>query len=707
MYTEQEIREIFDRYADEIRTTGRVSAALAIEMADATKGVKDYTRTLNNNLKLLGQSTKQAAQDMANGAKGASVFNNSIEAAGNVAGTVASQFGVLGKGIGLVINALTFFVTAATNQSDKLFSTFQDLSRSGSIGSKAMTDVFQSMKGFGYTIDELDKMTVTLSESSRDFALFSGTAATGVKRLETMVEGFRDVRVNLQALGLSTDEQVRAAAGYYRQMGRLGRATDATSAGAIAYIKEMETLTRLTGLQRKEIEDQRQAAEDIDQFYAGLMEMDPAAAQNAYAVFTRLMAMDPSGKKARAFAVSMDGIISGSEDQMQSLFSTSFRLLEFAQAIKQGTMTADQYMQAEAEARKQNIDLQKELAKIGVTDLFGSLKNNVIQVNKGLDPFTNQTARATDEVESLWKATDAATRAQAQTRVNQIDLSNNIQSFINLGVAPATRALAFLTSVVENLTSMLPGGGPENKGYGRKGTGSAMGAAVSTLGHAAGSAVAGTMAAGPVGGIIAGIAGGISGYSSYQRHGGTDVITGKSLGNLDSSFKDKFLQAANEYYQLTGKKVNVTSAFRSSEKQAELYADYVAGRSPFPAAPPGGSKHEAGRAVDVELGIAEDMDRRGLLKKYGLSRPVANDPIHIEGFAGFRGSLSGPMSGYSPNIRMHGKEELSIRPMGSTVNSSSAASEGTMIKLIERVDDLIYLSRSQLSVNEKMLKYAQ
>lgn len=705
MYTPEEIQEIFDRYNAAIRAGIPVSEALAREMADATKGVKNYTLTLNTNLKLLGQASKQAASDLSGGAKGVSVFNSSIEATGNVASTVASQFGVLGKGIGLVINALTFFVTAATKQSDKLFDTFQGISRSGAVGSQAMTDVFQSMKSFGYTIDELDKMSSMLSENSRDFALFGGTAATGSKRLSEMVEGFKNVRVNLQALGLSTDDQVRAAAGYYRQMNRLGRATDATSAGAIAYIKEIETLTRLTGLQRKEIEDQRQAAEDIDQFYAGLMEMDPKAAEQAYAVFTRLVAIDPSGKKARAFAVSMDGIISGSEDQMQSLFSTNFQLLEFAQALKQGRITADQYMQAEADARRQNIDLQKELSKIGVTDLFGSLKNNVIQANQGLNPFTNQTARATDEVEALWRGTDAATKAQAQARTNLIDISNNIQSFINIGVAPATRALAILTGVVESLTSLLPGA--PSKGYGKQGTGTQGGSLAATGAGAATGAAVGSFA-GPVGTAVGGLVGGLTGYAGYQLYGGAGATTkglriksGEATAGGEAS-PNLYALAQRIQKELGGDLIHF-SAFNDQYHQGT------------------NSVHTQGRALDFTIkdptkaaqiaamirampGVSKVLDEY----TNPSSRATAGH-IHAEvnGFAGFRGVVSGPMSGYRPNVLMHGNEELSIRPVGGTTNSTSAASEGTMTKLVERIDDLIYLSRSQLNVNERMLKYQQ
>jgi len=46
--------------------------------------------------------------------------------------------------------------------------------------------------------------------------------------------------------------------------------------------------------------------------------------------------------------------------------------------------------------------------------------------------------------------------------------------------------------------------------------------------------------------------------------------------------------------------VRVTSVRRSYLSQARLYRSYVSGRSTYPAAPPGTSYHEYGRAFDLE-----------------------------------------------------------------------------------------------------------
>ena len=71
-----------------------------------------------------------------------------------------------------------------------------------------------------------------------------------------------------------------------------------------------------------------------------------------------------------------------------------------------------------------------------------------------------------------------------------------------------------------------------------------------------------------------------------------------SLGSLEPwlyGAADTFVS----YLQAAGVPVYVTSARRSAAKQAVLYAAYIEGRSDYPAAAPGTSLHELGRAFDL------------------------------------------------------------------------------------------------------------
>lgn len=76
----------------------------------------------------------------------------------------------------------------------------------------------------------------------------------------------------------------------------------------------------------------------------------------------------------------------------------------------------------------------------------------------------------------------------------------------------------------------------------------------------------------------------------------------------------------------------VTSVRRSRRQQARLYRRFLAGQSRFPAAPPGQSLHEQGRAFDI-YADDETLRRLGAIweRAGGTWGGRFGDPIHFEG----------------------------------------------------------------------------
>lgn len=95
--------------------------------------------------------------------------------------------------------------------------------------------------------------------------------------------------------------------------------------------------------------------------------------------------------------------------------------------------------------------------------------------------------------------------------------------------------------------------------------------------------------------------------------------------NLDPNVRDLFTGMAKEYKALTGKDIPVNEAFRSYEDQEALYK-----KMPDKAAKPGNSTHEAGLAVDINSATSQELDKMGLLRKYGFSTSVGGEKWHIE-----------------------------------------------------------------------------
>ena len=111
----------------------------------------------------------------------------------------------------------------------------------------------------------------------------------------------------------------------------------------------------------------------------------------------------------------------------------------------------------------------------------------------------------------------------------------------------------------------------------------------------------------------------------------TDLI--KTMGNVDMQgvhpgLRQSFLNAVKEYRELGGDKdILITSGYRSLAKQAELFK-----KMPDKAAPPGRSLHNFGFAIDADRfsGALGEMDRMGLLSKFGLERPIPDEPWHVQ-----------------------------------------------------------------------------
>lgn len=98
------------------------------------------------------------------------------------------------------------------------------------------------------------------------------------------------------------------------------------------------------------------------------------------------------------------------------------------------------------------------------------------------------------------------------------------------------------------------------------------------------------------------------------------------VDGLNPSMQANLIKMSQEYYEKTGKKLQLNSAFRSPEKQAELFRTMPPGM----AAKPGSSLHNFGLAFDVQSAQANELQNLGLLDKYGFNRPIKKEPWHVQ-----------------------------------------------------------------------------
>lgn len=112
-----------------------------------------------------------------------------------------------------------------------------------------------------------------------------------------------------------------------------------------------------------------------------------------------------------------------------------------------------------------------------------------------------------------------------------------------------------------------------------------------------------------------------------QRTGDRDGAGGGGGAGAVKGLAAAMRAALARAEQLLGQPVPITSGFRSTEAQAQLYADRAS--NPYPVAAPGSSMHERGLAIDVPADFVPRL--LAVAPKAGLCQPYpADDPIHFE-----------------------------------------------------------------------------
>lgn len=149
--------------------------------------------------------------------------------------------------------------------------------------------------------------------------------------------------------------------------------------------------------------------------------------------------------------------------------------------------------------------------------------------------------------------------------------------------------------------------------------------------------------------------GNISNQEYYNLGVKNTIISGADMKGLIPACREAFYTMIGELFatKKPKKQPRVTSAFRSHEKQKVLYAEALKKYGSEQearrwVAKPGNSKHEKGTALDVDYKQGETVSlliSTGLLKKYNFTKPLSNEPWHIEYGSGSVGAAAGAAAG--------------------------------------------------------------
>lgn len=419
------------------------------------------SKKVQQGLSGLGTSATDLTKSLYKGEQGAAVFSNALESAADAITILILAIPGLGVAAKLATVAMNLFakgVGAAAKQGDALYKTYQELQRSGATAADGIDGVFNNMQRFGYGIADLDKMVRLVAENSQTLAKFSLTAADGTTAFASaMTTLVRDQ--GLKELGKMPEDINAAGAAFIRQTVRAGMSQrdvgDQLTNQTKRYIMDLDRLQRLTGTSADALQKQQDEAMTEDAYndvVAELRQRSIAGDNVATEQLKKILTVDASlsAEMQKEFRRSIGGDISAGQ-KLFIRYPTLIRNIQdetvsLGQTMADSKKDVDTFIDSFGRSYRYNAEGMRE---------FGGALYTAREEALQFGEFDEKNAAAANNA----AVTNTATKNLAKINLEQMNSRDALQSFVQLGVAPATEALAGLADVATGVSRMVPGQG--------------------------------------------------------------------------------------------------------------------------------------------------------------------------------------------------------------------------------------------------------
>jgi hypothetical protein len=697
-----ENRELIEAMEELRRSFGGV-AMTADELEEAQKkaavGMKAFEKASIKAGKDMAKGMGSFAKNVAEGDTSLKSLNSVVDVATDALGGMAKAIPFAGEALAAGIKAVGEASKFVINQLDATAKVFNDFSKVGALGTKGMTGVFEQFNRSGMSLQSFQK---AIADNAQTLARFRGMTADGAEDFSKIVGGIvdSDAGMELRRIGLSADQMGESAGAFVAQQTRLGRSQAMTqqqlTTGTVQYVKELDELSKVTGLSREAIQKQQDAALSESRFranYETLMAQGKEKEAKALMAFqSQMQAIGPElGQGARDLASGA----ANTDAARKLLASTGGAAQDIISQITSGNI--DQYEAAKQmqAASRSTGDAARENARFvdksnsAFLDFSQQMDLNNAQLVEGrglVKKVQNEQTKGGD------KMTDATVSAQ-----QNLEQMNRRMAQLGFQLMPHAAV------AIEKFTSSL------NDFLGWMGE---------TLGiDMPGTKKTGATSAGSAAGTMAGFDTGGGGGDQTGAGAGTAQLTAKEAGVEGLKVKsaetysggassDGLIGLAHRIQEALGSDLKYFSGFNDSRPND------------------GKSKHGKGLALDVVLNDPEkyasalstikgmtgvsfaQFEEGGQRNANGTIASGAHIHAEVSAANGFNGMISGPSSGYRPNLTMHGTEQISIQPNPNTGSASPNSDSGIMQAQLAKLEELVTVMKSQLSVSNKLLSYS-
>lgn len=493
-----------------------MAAGTSIQSQKALLVWTNRLTSVGASLKEIGNSAAGLAGGLARGETKFTSLNPIIDSFANAAAKAAQAIPVFG---GLFAGAIKMAAELAKVLNERLqtaIDTFQEFGNVGALTVRGMTGVQEQFIRSGMSLEGFRRTVIANADI---LSRFGGTVGRGAEEFSRIVGAIVDDREGmgdeLRRLGFSADAIGEAAAGFVEQQTRLGlaqgRSTQELARGAANYARELDTLTKLTGMQREAVQKQQQAALSESRFRAKYSKMvDEGRVTEAKAMmdFQTLLARFP--ELAKGVRDLMTNYPTSEEAQKVLRMGAQGVLRELESGIIGPTEAFHRLQQAS----NQSIKIQRELSlatgdAVGFIIKFAEaedfrtarlidgqvvLQDQLKQQQKGNDTLTDSAVGAQKALEGIGRQLNALSLrilpnfataiSRITTAINKRMQEMGLGSDLVGGAGPAAGAAPGGQGPVAG-AGAVPGGGRTSPGVpgsgGRGGTGAVQAAQLRSI----------------------------------------------------------------------------------------------------------------------------------------------------------------------------------------------------------------------------------
>jgi hypothetical protein len=399
------------------------------------------------------------------GAGSFSVLNSVVDLSVKLLGGISTLFPVVGGAMKAFGEAAGEVTKMMIEQFQVGWNAYKDLQDVGLVNSFENLKEVASSTGLLY-----QDVNTALGKYSKDIASFGGTMSKGMESFGQTARGLEETRKKFNALGIGAAEFTEFQAKYTAQETRMGRARNQDLVkGTQEYILQLDALSKVTGLSRKDQQAIRDAAMSETRFRASMSELPKNIQENFQNANTVLIS-----KGQEPFAQGLRDLSSGAastEAAKQLVTQTGGKANEIVEKMKTGAITGTEAVKLLQDAVKENITTIQASAKYtGDGSIATKDFAKALEFARASLPTEQDIADEKQKQQDVIEGRKKETTALANTETQLYNTSRNLQGiftsseYVTKAMSGVSGALDGLTTYIAKMTGASNTTGPGGSG---------------------------------------------------------------------------------------------------------------------------------------------------------------------------------------------------------------------------------------------------